>query len=132
MQTSFRILVTGSPTTSQAHLSAIRFIRAAVNSGHKVESAFFYQEAVHVANQFIVKPTDEAQLAEDWKSLSQEYGFELQVCVAAGNRRGVINEEEAKLNQLTASTIDAEFKVLGLGQLAASLSIATTKLIHFK
>ncbi len=79
-----------------------------------------------------MKPTDEAQLAEDWKSLSHEYGFELQVCVAAGNRRGVINEEEAKLNQLTASTIDADFKVLGLGQLAASLSIATTKLIHFK
>lgn len=132
MQTSFTILVTGSPTNSQAHLSALRFIRAALTSKHKIESVFFYQEAVHVANRFIIKPSDEAQLTQIWAGLSEKHSFELQVCVAASNRRGVLSTEEASANNIESSSLHSAYSVLGLGQLAASIDSIKTKLVQFK
>lgn len=132
MHQPFIILVTGSPTASQAHLSAIRFANASLESGHKIASIFFYQDAVQVANRFTLKPQDEAQLQEQWIKLSQENEIELQVCVAAGNRRGIINGEEASQHQLDSSSIHSSFQVLGLGQLASALGQSDLKLVQFK
>ena len=135
MTVSYSILVTGSPTKSQAHLSAIRFINTSIALGHKITSVFFYQEAVHVANRLTLKPGDEFQLTEEWAKLSKKNDFELQVCVAASNRRAVISEEEAQQNHLTETSLHSAFTVLGLGQLAVALSqsIETNKRhIQFK
>ncbi len=128
----FLVLVTGSPTHSQAHLSAIRFVSAALAKGNKISQIFFYQDAVHVANKMILKPQDEAQLMAQWKAISNKHNIELQVCVAAANRRGVINEEEASINNIDSTSIDSDFKILGLGQLASRLNDVSTKLIQFK
>jgi tRNA 2-thiouridine synthesizing protein D len=122
MSISYAILVSGSPTQSQAHLSAIRFIRASIALGHKIQSVFFYQEAVLVANRLILKPSDEYQLTNEWTKLAKINNFELQVCVAASNRRGIISLEEAEQHQITEANLHSEFTVLGLGQLAAALS----------
>ena len=135
MSVSYSILVTGSPTKSQAHLSAIRFINAALKLGHQIKSVFFYQDAVHVANKFNIKPDDELQLTQEWIALSNQFQFELQVCVAASNRRAVISKEEAVQNKFESSSLAEGYTVLGLGQLAASLSKPTDssfKQIHFK
>ena len=132
MHQPFIILVTGSPTASQAHLSAIRFAKALLASGHTIASIFFYQDAVLFANRFTLKPQDEAQLQDQWIQISQENDIELQVCVAAGNRRGVINEEEASQHQLDVFSIHSSFQVLGLGQLASALGQSNLKLIQFK
>jgi len=132
MSASISILVTGSPTQSQAHHSAIRFLNAAIKNGCKIDSVFFYQDAVLVANQFICLPDDETQLSQRWLSLSEQHGFELQVCVAAANRRGIINREEAQLNQKPHESVLKGFSVLGLGLLTASLSKPINRFIHFK
>ena len=129
---SFLVLVTGNPTTSQAHLSAIRFIKAAIVAGHKISSIFFYQDAVNVANRFVLKPSDEAQLSQEWQTLSSQHNIELQVCVAAANRRGVVDQAEAEQNAIDSHSIVDTFKVLGLGQLAAAFSDPTQKLVQFK
>ncbi|WP_196137532.1 sulfurtransferase complex subunit TusD [Aliikangiella sp. G2MR2-5] len=132
MSTCFTLLVTGSPTNSQAHLSAIRFAKAALAAGQKIANIFFYQEAVLVASEFIIKPDDEAQLTEEWEELCNKNGIELQVCIAAGNRRGIIEQEEANLKGKSGASIRPGFKVLGLGQFAAALSSGENKLVHFK
>ena len=132
MSTSFTVLVTGSPTHSQAHLSAIRFIEAAAVRENIINNVFFYQDAVVVANRFLCPPQDETQLTDKWAELAKDNGFELQVCVAASNRRGVISEEESRLNGLSDDSLHPSFSVLGLGQLAASMSKTENKLIHFK
>ncbi|TQV86498.1 sulfurtransferase complex subunit TusD [Aliikangiella coralliicola] len=132
MSVSFTILVTGSPTNSQAHLSALRFANAVIENNHSISSVFFYQEAVHVANGYIIKPSDEAQLTQKWATLSAEHNVELQVCVAAANRRGVIDANEASLNALEHHSIHPAFSILGLGQFAAKLSEAKTKIVQFK
>ncbi|MCW8876990.1 MAG: sulfurtransferase complex subunit TusD [Kangiellaceae bacterium] len=132
MSTKFSLLVTGSPTESQAHLSAIRFAKSVLSGGHTLSNVFFYQDAVNVANRFTLKPEDEAQLKEDWKAVAAQAQCELQLCVAAGNRRGIINHEEASQNGMDTNSIDDEFVVVGLGQLAANLAKNGQQFIHFK
>jgi len=144
MPASFSILVTGSPTTSQAHISALRFIAALVKSGHQVANVFFYQDAVHVANKFSAKPSDELQLTTKWVELSKQHNFELQVCVAASNRRAIISAEEAENNGFEFVTLNNGFTSLGLGQLAVAFSKVSSlsnksdrdeisaRFIHFK
>jgi len=136
MSVSFCLLVTGSPTQSQAHLSALEFVAATVKRGYKIHSVFFYQEAVAVANRFVLKPDDEAQLGKRWLTLSHSYQFELQICVAAGNRRGVLSQEEAANLDDSAITqiasILPQFQVVGLGQLAATLNEPRVRLVQFK
>lgn len=135
MPTSYSILVTGSPTKSQAHLSALRFISAATDLGHRINSVFFYLDAVHVANKFNCKPSDELQLTAEWVKISAQHHFELQVCVAASNRRAVLSADEANQNGFSEYTLDAGYSVAGLGQLAAELSKAAAnpenRLLHF-
>jgi tRNA 2-thiouridine synthesizing protein D len=122
MSAQFSLLVTGSPTQSQAHLSALRFINAAIAMGHTVKQVFFYEDAVYVANQMVSKPKDELQLTQQWQDLAQQHQFELQVCVAAGNRRGILSPDEAQNLGFKHNNLASGFTVLGLAQLAASLS----------
>ncbi|WP_444998157.1 sulfurtransferase complex subunit TusD [Aliikangiella sp. IMCC44359] len=132
MSTSFIVLVTGSPNSSQAHLSALSFVKAALIKNHKICSIFFYQEAVSVANRYVCKPSDETNLLYEWEKLSQDNNIELQVCIAAANRRGVLSHEEAAQNQIEGNSLHPAFSILGLGQLAAALCNRENKLIHFK
>ncbi len=55
---SFSVLISGSPFQSSAHHSALRFIEAVYKQGHTVNCAFFYSEAVQVANDLICPAND--------------------------------------------------------------------------
>ncbi len=132
MPSQFVVLVTGSPNCSQAHLTAQKFVEQALRSGHRIDSIFFYQEAVIIANRFVIKPDDEAQLAARWQKLAEKENIELQVCIAAANRRGVISQEEALQHSLDHYSLNPAFNILGLGQLAASLTRSDIKLVQFK
>lgn len=126
MSQPFCILITGSPTNSQAHLSALRFSHALVEQNHKIFSIFFYQEAVHIANQFIHKPSDEAQLSQEWANLANQNQIELQVCVSACERRGIIQQQTNEQN------LHPAFSIVGLSQLAVAMNSSNIKLVHFK
>ena len=93
---------------------------------------FFYQDAVSVASGLNLPPSDEPQLLEQWSQLANEANIELQACVAASLRRGVVDLHESKEHGLSACNLDSAFQMTGLGQLAASISSPSAKLIHFK
>jgi len=126
------ILVSASPVKAQVHLTAIRFIEQLIKQQVAIRSVFFYQDAVTVANRFICPPSDEPQLAEKWQSISLEKQLELQTCVAASYRRGIIDNHQAEELSFKANNLHPSFKITGLGQLAAAMSDSDTKLIHFK
>lgn len=133
---SLALLVTGSPSQSQAHLSAIRFTKAALSGGVPVKSVFFYQDAVHVANRFNYKPSDETNITSTWLKLAETGQFELQVCVAAANRRGILSREDSvltgKFSHSEEFSLETGFALLGLGQLVAAMSDPALKIIHFR
>lgn len=132
MSQEFVILVSASPLKTQAHLTAIRFVRELAKKEIPVRSVFFYQDAVFVANRYNSPPSDEPKVANQWKELSDLYGVELQTCVAASFRRGIVDSQEAEQQDFEKSNLDENFKITGLGQLAAAMSDVSVKLIHFK
>lgn len=132
MSQQFCILVTASPLKTQAHLTAIRFIRELTQQKSSIRSVFFYQDAVLVANRFSAPPSDEPQLCHEWQAIAENLGIELQTCVAASYRRGVIDRHQANELAFETSNLHDQFKITGLGQLAAAMSDTKVKLIHFK
>jgi len=132
MPQEFVILVSASPLKTQAHLTAIRFVRELAIKKIPVRSVFFYQDAIYVANRFNSPPSDEPQISSQWKELSDLYAIELQTCVAASFRRGILDSQEAEQQDFNAANLDEKFKITGLGQLAAAMSDISVKLIHFK
>ena len=132
MSQEFIILVSASPLKTQVHLTAIRFIKELVQQNLPIRAVFFYQDAVLVANHFSSPPSDEPLLRDEWKNISASHGIELQTCVAASFRRGILDSQEAEEQAFEMSNLDDSFKVTGLGQLAAAMSDSNVKLIHFK
>ena len=126
------ILVSASPLKTQAHLSAIRFVEALCSQQIPIANVFFYQDAVLVANKLSTPPSDEPQIRESWVKLAKKSGFELQTCVAASLRRGMLDKQLTDEYQQVAPTVNSDFVMSGLGQLASAMSDINKKLIHFK
>jgi len=132
MVQEYCLLVSASPLKTQAHLTAIRFVETLCECEIPVKNVFFYQDAVLVASCNSTPPSDEPQIKDLWLKLSQQQNIELQSCVAASLRRGILDAQLAKeYEQPTPSAIGG-FVMAGLGQLAAAMSNKQTKLIHFK
>ena len=124
---SILVLITSSPFTSANCHSALSFCEAACQSDCKV-SVFFYGEGIHNANAFMSPVSDDKNLMHEWRSLSEKFPLQLIVCNTAANKRGVINEEEAKQNN--GFNLTAPFIPGGLAEFA-SLSQSCDKLIQF-
>ena len=85
---------------------------------------FFYHDGVYNADVLRVPPQDEHDLLADWAELKNEHGVELNVCIAAALRRGVLNSEEAHRYERAAANLHPAFEIAGLGQLIDALVTA--------
>ena len=132
MAQKFTLLITASPQDSQSHLTAIKFARELIKQQIEISAVFFYQDAVFVANRYTLPPSDEPQLSDIWCNIASTNNFELQTCVAASLRRGIIDQQESIDNDLGGENLNSGFKLTGLGQLAAAMNDKQTKLVHFK
>ncbi|MNU11031.1 Sulfurtransferase TusD [compost metagenome] len=65
-----------------------------------------------------------------WVDLAQQNGVELNVCVAAALRRGVIDEHQAAQQRLPAANMHPSFTLSGLGSLAEA-ALSCDRLIQF-
>ncbi|HFB98471.1 MAG TPA: sulfurtransferase TusD, partial [Bryobacterales bacterium] len=52
-----------------------------------------------------------------WTELAEEHELDLVVCVAAAQRRGLLDEDEMKRHGKDANNIAPGFRISGLGQL---------------
>ncbi len=112
----FNLLVLGGAYDSQCAYSAWRFASAAIEKGHHVSQVFFYQNGVHQASQLLNPLSDEFNSAQTWQSLAQEHELELRVCIAAAERRGIMDENLAReFNELNGN-LAAGFQIAGLGE----------------
>jgi len=113
-------------------MTAIRFIETLCAQNVPPKNVFFYQDAILVANVLSTPPSDEPQLRDEWIKLAKKGGFELQTCLAASLRRGILDRQLAEEYQQTLPSAHENFVMAGLGQLAAAMSDNSKKLIHFK
>lgn len=111
------VVVNEGPYQHQASSSAYHFTRAALNKGHEVLRVFFYHDGVNNGTCLTVPPQDESHIVNDWQALGREHDLDLVVCVAAAQRRGIMDSREAERHDLSAANLADGFRIAGLGQL---------------
>ncbi|MBD3894406.1 sulfurtransferase complex subunit TusD [Halomonas sp. ML-15] len=113
----YALLVQGGPYSDQAAHSALRFAEAVVARGHRLETVFFYHDGVYNAARLAAPPQDEPHLVDRFRALHDDHGTQLKVCIAAGLRRGLLDEREAARHGKQGHSLEAPFELTGLGQL---------------
>jgi tRNA 2-thiouridine synthesizing protein D len=113
----FSIVVNEGPYTHQASDSAYHFTKAVLAKGHEVFRVFFYHDGVNNATRLTTPPQDDRNIVTRWSKLAQGSELDMVVCVAAAQRRGIVDEGEAKRNGKDATNLAPGFRISGLGQL---------------
>ncbi|EIJ42264.1 sulfur relay protein TusD/DsrE [Beggiatoa alba B18LD] len=126
----FAIMVNESPYQHQASDSAYQFAQAVLAKGHSIFRIFFYHDGVNNATRLTVPPQDDRHIVNRWSALAKQHQIDLVVCVAAAQRRGILDESEAKRNGKDANNIAEGFRISGLGQLIEA-SIQADRFIVF-
>lgn len=124
------ILVNEGPYTHQAADTAYRFTKAALKKGHRIVRVFFYHDGVNNGTRLSVPPQDDRNLIQLWTELCKEHDLDLVLCVAAAQRRGLLDTDEAKRHGKDSDNIAPGFRISGLGQLVEA-GIEADRLVVF-
>lgn len=126
----FALIVNEGPYQHQASDTAYNFAKAALTAGHEVDRVFFYHDGVNNGTRLTTPPQDDRHIVNRWSQLSEETGLDLVVCVAAAQRRGIVDTDEARRNGKDAENLADNFRISGLGQLIES-AIQADRLMIF-
>ncbi|OOE40160.1 sulfurtransferase TusD [Salinivibrio kushneri] len=124
MKLQYVLVVTEPAYGTQMARTAYQFACAAIEAGHQVSKVFFYQDGVLNGAASTVPANDEFDLVGAWQTLARDHQVQLETCVAAALRRGVISDQEAAQHGLSQSTLATDFSQAGLGALAEALLTA--------
>ena len=124
------ILVNEGPYQHQASDSAYQFAVAALESGHEVNRVFFYHDGVNNGTNLTTPPQDDRLIQKRWSALAADKGVDLVLCVAACQRRGIVDEGERDRNKKEATNVAEGFRISGLGQLIEA-GIESDRLVTF-
>jgi len=113
----YTVMINEGPYQHQSSDSALQFVRAALEKGHEIFRVFFYHDGVNNGTRLSVPPADDRLLQKEWSDLAKEHGLDLVLCIAAAQRRGIMDESEAKRQGLDTDNIIDGFRISGLGQL---------------
>ena len=126
----FAIMVSEGPYTHQATDSAYQFAKAAIAKGHEVTRVFFYHDGVNNGTRLTVPPQDDRHIVNRWSEIATQHNIDLVICIAAAQRRGLLDDNEAKRQGKDASNIAPGFRISGLGQLVEA-GIQSDRLVVF-
>ena len=124
------IQINEGPYQHQAADTAYQFAKAAVAAGHEIFRVFFYHDGVNNATRLAVPPQDDRNIGALWQALAKEHNMDMVVCIAAAQRRGMMDADEAKRQGLDADNIAEGFRISGLGQMIEA-GIESDRLVVF-
>jgi len=124
------IQVNEGPYQHQASDSAYHFTKAALDKGHEIFRVFFYHDGVNNGTRLTTPPQDDRNVVNRWSELSKEHDLDLVICVAAAQRRGIVDDGEAERNGKDATNIAEGFRISGLGQLIEG-AVQSDRLVVF-
>ena len=123
-------MVSEGPYTHQASDTAYQFAKAALDAGHEIFRVFFYHDGVNNGTRLTTPPQDDRNIVIRWSELAKAHDLDLVVCVAAAQRRGIVDADEARRNGKDADNIAEGFRISGLGQLIEA-GIKSDRLVEF-
>ncbi|MCP4828477.1 MAG: sulfurtransferase complex subunit TusD, partial [Proteobacteria bacterium] len=91
---------------------------------------FFYHDGVNNGTRMTTPPQDDRHIVNRWSELGEAHDLDLVVCVAAAQRRGIADADEAKRNGKDGDNIAPGFRISGLGQLIEA-GIQSDRLLVF-
>lgn len=124
------IQVNEGPYQHQAADSAYNFVKAALAKGHDIFRVFFYHDGVNNGTRLTTPPQDDRHVVDRWSELARENEIDLVICVAAAQRRGIVDDGEAERNGKDATNIADGFRISGLGQLIEG-AVQSDRLVVF-
>jgi tRNA 2-thiouridine synthesizing protein D len=124
------VMVNEGPYQHQSSDSAYQFTKAALDKGHEITRVFFYHDGVNNGTRFGVPPQDDRNITQLWSELAKQHNLDLVVCVAAAQRRGILDADEAKRHGKSGDNIADGFRISGLGQLIEA-GIQAERLVVF-
>ncbi|MDP8079361.1 sulfurtransferase complex subunit TusD [Phocoenobacter skyensis] len=113
---------------SQGSALAFQFVTALIEQGHCVDQIFFFQDGVSNANKFVNPASDEINLVEKWQCLAQSHHLSLHLCIAAAQRRGVVDNQTTPIKE--QSSIAEAFILAGLGEFTQAI-LKADRLVTF-
>lgn len=113
----YTIQINEGPYQHQASDTAYNFVKAALDKGHEIFRVFFYHDGVNNGTRLTTPPQDDRNIVNRWSELAEKHELDLVVCVAAAQRRGIADADEARRNGKDADNIAPGFRISGLGQL---------------
>lgn len=126
----FSIQVNEGPYQHQASDTAYQFAKAAIDAGHEIFRVFFYHDGVNNATKLAVPPQDDRDIPKLWSELAKANNLDLVVCIAAAQRRGMMDVDEAKRQGFEDNNLNDGFRISGLGQLIEA-GIESDRLVVF-
>ncbi len=126
----FGILVNEGPYQHQASDTAYNFVKSALEKGHEIYRVFFYHDGVNNGTRLTSPPQDDRNVVDRWSALAKENDLDMVICVAAAQRRGIVDQGEMERNGKDASNIAEGFRISGLGQLVEA-GIQSDRLVVF-
>ena len=124
------IQINEGPYQHQASDSAYHFAKAALEKGHEIFRIFFYHDGVNNGTRLTTPPQDDRNVVNRWSELGKEHDLDLVICVAAAQRRGIVDDGEAERNGKDATNIADGFRISGLGQLIEG-AVESDRLVVF-
>ena len=122
--------VNEGPYQHQSADSAYHFAKAALEKGHEIFRIFFYHDGVNNGTRLTTPPQDDRNIVTRWTELGKAHDIDMVLCVAAAQRRGLVDDGEAERNGKDATNIAPGFRISGLGQLVEG-GIQSDRLIVF-
>jgi tRNA 2-thiouridine synthesizing protein D len=119
-----------SSASAQSQDSAYQFAHALLSQGHQLYRVFFYHDGVYQGSALPCPPQDETDHTARWQALAETHSVDLVICIAAGLRRGIIDQREAKRYEKTQYNLANGFTLSGLGQLVEA-AVKSDRLITF-
>ncbi|MDH5602115.1 MAG: sulfurtransferase complex subunit TusD [Gammaproteobacteria bacterium] len=124
------VQVSEGPYNHEASITAINYIKAAIEAGHEIFRVFFYHDGVNNGTKLASPPQDDVNIQKTWSELAAAHNIDLVVCVAAAQRRGIVDQGEMERNGKDAMNIMDGFRISGLGQLIEA-GIESDRLVVF-
>ena len=126
----FSIQINEGPYQHQAADTAYQFAKAALAGGHEIFRVFFYHDGVNNATKLAVPPQDDRHIPNLWSELAKENDLDMVVCIAAAQRRGMMDVDEAKRQGFEDNNLIEGFRISGLGQLIEA-GVESDRLVVF-
>ncbi len=114
---SYTLILTQSAAQYESNQTAQSLVAELIAAGNIIDRVFFYQDAVYTGLESQVAGQGLESSSQGWLDLQQQQSFPLQICIANGLRRGIIDQAEATRYAKSAN-LQQGFQLCGLGELA--------------